>query len=209
MALEIRQVSKRFGAVQALDDVSLTLNGRVIALMGPNGAGKSTLLRILATVEKPDTGCATFNGLDYQQHLLRLRPRIGYLPQALDFPTHWRVGDLLSYFAHLRAVREIPSTLIHGLDLMHLLRATVGTLSTGELRRVGIAQALLGEPRLLLLDELTAGLDTPQRNRVFRLLHATQAQIIFSTHIPEEAAAHANQCLWLRAGKIDESLDTP
>ncbi len=197
MALVIQGVSKRFGKVQALKDVSVTLSGRVVALMGPNSVGKTTLLRIMATVLQPDAGRLCFNGLEYAQNLQKLRAQIGYLPQHLDFPAGMRVEQLLTYFARLRAMPDVPLDLLNTMEITSLLRARVETLSDGELRRVGIVQALLGHPRLLLLDELTRGLDTLQRNRVFRVLHASGAQVIFSTHILEEAHAHANQSLHL------------
>jgi ABC-2 type transport system ATP-binding protein len=196
----IRDLSKRYGSKQALWAVKLTLTGGVVALLGPNGSGKSTLLRILATLCTPDEGVVSFGNWIYPQHTRRLRPHIGYLPQDFDMPDTLTPRKLLAYLAQLRG-GDVQQA-VKQLRLEALLDHPFHALSSGQRRRVGIAQALLGQPRLLLLDELSRGLDILERENVYRLLGDPADLTIFSTHIPEEAERIAQTVIVLAAGHV-------
>lgn len=200
MALVIRNLSKRYGSQQALSDVTLTLTGGVVALLGPNGSGKSTLLRILATLCIPDEGVVSFGDWMYPKHERMLRAHIGYLPQDFDMPNTLTPQKLLAYLAQIRGgdIRQATQQL----HLESLMNQPFHALSSGQQRRVGIAQALLGQPKLLLLDELSRGLDVLERKSVYRLVSDAQTLTIFSTHIPEEAERIAQTVIVLYAGQM-------
>jgi ABC-2 type transport system ATP-binding protein len=200
MALIVRNLRKTYGLQVALNGVDLTLSGGVVALLGANGSGKSTLLRILATLSKPDAGDITFDGWSYAQRERQLRAQIGYLPQDLELPDTLTPRKLLSYLANLRGGHA--GDVLATLQLEAVANQPFRKLSGGQLRRVGIAQALLGSPRLLLLDELARGLDALERARVFRLVSQCGKLVIFSTHIPEEAESIAETIIVLHQGGV-------
>ncbi len=183
MALVIGGLRKTYGSQVALDRIDLTLTDGIVALLGANGSGKSTLLRILATLIQPDRGEIAFDALSYPQDERQLRTQIGYLPQTLDLPELLTPRKLLNHLARLRGARDDP---ISQFQLEALAEQPVQRLSDGQLRKVGIAQALLGSPRLLLLDEFARGLDVNEREWAFRLIQHPEKLIIFSTHIPAE-----------------------
>lgn len=205
MALTLRGVSKAYGAQAALRGVDLTLDGGVIALLGANGSGKSTLLRLLATLTQLDVGEMRFGGCVYPRDAQRLRAQIGYLPQEFEMAEGLTPRRLLTYLAGLRGgdLRGV----VTALRLDALLSTPFEKLSGGQTRLVGIAQAFLGTPRLLLLDELTRGLDIVERERVFHLVSRTVTSgsdtvAIFSTHVPEEAETIASTVVVLDAGCV-------
>jgi ABC-2 type transport system ATP-binding protein len=200
MALIVRNLSKRYGAQATLRGVDLTLSGGVVALLGPNGSGKSTLLQALATLCKPDTGELSFEGWVYGQHQRSLRANIGYLPQEFEMPDTLTPRRLLTYLARLRG-GEVGQV-VEALRLEAFVDQPFRKLSGGQLRLVGIAQALLGNPKLLLLDELARGLDAVERERVFRVVTTCGKLTIFSTHIPEEAERIAQTVIVLHEGQV-------
>ncbi|MGH3274017.1 MAG: ATP-binding cassette domain-containing protein [Streptosporangiaceae bacterium] len=192
-------LSRRYGAVQALDGVSLTLERGITGLLGPNGAGKTTLLSILATVSEPDAGRVSVFGLDPRDapERVEIRRRLGFLPQDLGYHRHFIVARFLDYVAILKEItdrrrraQEVARVLA-ATDLERRARTPIRALSGGLRQRVGIAQALLGEPDLLILDEPTAGLDPEQRLRFRELLSALPGDpvIVLSTHQADDVAA--------------------
>ncbi|MCC7206653.1 MAG: ABC transporter ATP-binding protein [Anaerolineae bacterium] len=200
MALTIRRLRKGFGAQMALQDIDLTLGDGVVALLGANGSGKSTLLRTLATLSRPDAGGITLDGWHYGAHERELRTQIGYLPQDFTLPDDLTPRRLLTYLATLRGAQA--ERLLTWLAFGPLVDQPVRTLSYGQLRLLGVAQAFLGSPRLLLLDELTRGLDFVERQRAFRLVTRYSQLAIFSTHIPEDAESLAETIIVLDAGRV-------
>ncbi|MCC6805722.1 MAG: ABC transporter ATP-binding protein [Anaerolineae bacterium] len=200
MALVVRSLRKTYGEQTALDGIDLTLTDSVIALLGANGSGKSTLLRILATLVKPDAGEVTFDGLSYARDERSLRAQIGYLPQALELPEMLTPRRLLNHLARLRGATLAS---IAPLRLEALLDQPFHKLSGGQQRLVGIAQAFLGAPRLVLLDEFARGLDVSERERAFRMIGQQGALMIFSTHIPAEIeSVGAQQVIVLDRGRV-------
>lgn len=189
---------KRFGDRRALDGVDLGAQGGLIAVLGPNGAGKTTLLRCLATVLHPDGGSLLIDGLDprHESDRIEIRRRLGYQPQQFALSSSARVFDALDYIAVLKSIdddRRRRQWVFHVLDLVGLRdRATddVASLSGGMRQRLGLAQALIGQPSLLILDEPAAGLDPDERFRIRNLVAARRddATIVVSTHLTDEAA---------------------
>jgi ABC-2 type transport system ATP-binding protein len=200
MTLIVRNLSKSYGTKAALQDVSFMLSEGVVALLGANGSGKSTLLRVLATLCPPDAGELSFDGQQYRHDRRALRTQIGYLPQDLDFPAALTPRKLLTYLAQLRGGSASP--VIAALHLERLADRPFSQLSHGQTRRVGIAQAMLGHPRLLLLDELSRGLDIMEREHVYRMVKQHRGLTIFSTHLPEEAERIAQIVIILREGCV-------
>lgn len=206
MELKARGLSKSYGAQMALQDVDLDLQPGTVALLGPNGSGKTTLLRCLASLLKPDRGQLWFDGLPYTQNLPRLRGQLGYLPQNLDLPASLTPRRLLEYLATLKHISGESQVdhLLFDLGLEEIVERPFARLSGGQVRLVGIAQAFLGYPSLLLLDELTRGLDVEERERVFALaLKPVPGRLIlFSTHIPANVDHLADKVVVLNAGRI-------
>jgi len=192
--LSIHNLSKTYpNGVQALKDVSLEVPAGMFGLLGPNGAGKSSLMRTIATLQLPDRGSVRFGGLDVLADPALLRARLGYLPQ--DFGVYPGVSgwDLLMHFATLKGIPASTrrNTVSDMLQLVHLYdkrNKAVSTYSGGMLRRFGIAQALLGNPSLIIVDEPTAGLDPKERHRFNNLLAriGENVVVILSTHIVED-----------------------
>lgn len=200
MALTVRNVSKRYGAQIALDSVSFSLSGGVVSLLGANGAGKSTLLRVLATLVKPDTGDISFNGYVYGRDQPLLRAQIGYLPQHLELPESLTPHKLLNYLAQLRG-GEV-GLVMDALQLETIADQPLGQLSGGQRRLVGVAQALLGHPRLLLLDELTRGIDLIEREQIYRAVRVFNGLTVFSTHVPDDAEHLAQTVIVMQQGRV-------
>jgi ABC-2 type transport system ATP-binding protein len=194
--LSIRNLSKSYGEVQALRDVSLEIPAGMFGLLGPNGAGKSSLMRTIATLQDPDSGTITFDGIDVASQKDQIRRTLGYLPQ--DFGVYPRVSavEMLDHFAVLKGYverrerAEVVEALLHQVNLWEVRKRKLGTFSGGMRQRFGIAQALLGNPRLVIVDEPTAGLDPEERNRFLNLLAeiGEQVVVILSTHIVEDVA---------------------
>ena len=180
--------------VQALKDVHLQIPTGLYGLLGPNGAGKSSLMRTIATLQEPDSGSIHFDGIDVLQDKEALRRQLGYLPQ--DFGVYPKVSaeDLLNHFAVLKGLtqraerKEMVEGLLQQTNLWEARKRKLGTFSGGMRQRFGIAQALLGAPRLVIVDEPTAGLDPDERNRFLNLLAEIGEQVVvmLSTHIVED-----------------------
>lgn len=192
--LEIRNLTKTFGTFTALNDVSLTLGPGLFGLLGPNGAGKSTLMRTLATLQDPTSGTVHFNGVDITEKPDVVRTVLGYLPQ--DFGVYPRMSalQLLDHIAILKGIGNKGERtgqveeLLKMVNLWSHRTASVSTFSGGMRQRFGVAQALLGDPQLIIVDEPTAGLDPLERQRFLDILSRAGDEkiIILSTHIIED-----------------------
>jgi len=190
--LSIKQLNKTYAnGVKAINNVSLEIPNGMFGLLGPNGAGKSSLMRTIATLQDPDSGSIHFGQLDVLKDKEALRRQLGYLPQ--DFGVYPKVSaeKLLNHFAVLKGLtgkgerKEAVEGLLHQTNLWEARKRALGTYSGGMRQRFGIAQALLGAPRLVIVDEPTAGLDPDERNRFLNLLAkiGEQVVVILSTHI--------------------------
>ena len=211
MNVEISDLTRRFGRTQAVAGVDLAIGPGVFGLLGPNGAGKTTLLRMLATVIPPSSGRLRLLGRDPGDYGPRkeVRRRLGYLPQNLGYYPGFTVVEFVEYFALLK---ELPPTRVHlavaaaveQVGLGDKAKAKLRTLSGGMLRRVGIAQAIVNQPELLLLDEPTAGLDPEQRVAFRALLRelGRRATVIVSTHLVEDVGAACTQVALMDQGKL-------
>jgi ABC-2 type transport system ATP-binding protein len=205
--LSLQGVSKRFRAGNyGVRDLSLTLDGGVLGLLGPNGAGKTTLMQIIATVTRPTAGEIRFRGEDIVRRPETLRPRLGYLPQ--DFGTYGNLTaeEHLSYFAALKGVHARTRILemLERVNLHTVGRRRVGDFSGGMKQRLGIAQALINDPDLLIVDEPTAGLDPEERVRFRHLLTdlGHGKLVILSTHIVSDVEPLATRVAVLREGRL-------
>ena len=211
MNVEITDLTRRFGRNQAVAGVSLQAGPGVFGLLGPNGAGKTTLLRMMATVIPPTAGRLRLLGRDPGAYGPRreVRRRLGYLPQNLGYYPGFTVAEFVEYFALLKEMpaARVPAavaTAVERVDLGGQARTKLRTLSGGMLRRVGIAQAIVNEPELLLLDEPTAGLDPEQRVSFRALLRdfGQRSTVIVSTHLVEDVAAACSEVMLMDAGRI-------
>jgi len=204
--LKIQGLSKSYSSQVALQNMTLNLKPGIVAVLGLNGAGKTTLLRCLASLTKPDLGQLWFDGLPYSQNLALLRGQIGYLPQDLDLPASLTPRRLLEYLATLKNITEDSQVnqMLSTLGLEEIADWPFARLSSGQVRLAGIAQAFLGRPKLLLLDELTHGLDVEERERVFALARqpVPGRLILYSTHEPADAGRLADQVIVLRQGQV-------
>ena len=210
MKLVIDGVSKLYkGNVWGLRDFSMELEPGVLALVGPNGAGKSTLMRILATITKPTEGQVTWNGVDIVQSPDGLRAVLGYLPQDFGVYPNLNAVEFLEYLAALkglggRAARGRIDELLQVVNLGEVRKRPLGGYSGGMKQRVGIAQALLNDPQLLIVDEPTAGLDPEERVRFRNLLSDLSGEriVILSTHIVSDAEATATEIAVINKGRL-------
>jgi len=211
MNVELTDLTRRFGRTQAVAGVSLTGGPGVFGLLGPNGAGKTSLLRMMATVLPPTSGRMRLLGRDPGGYGPRreIRRRLGYLPQNLGYYPGFTVAEFVEYFALLKDMpaSQVPravATAVERVGLGDRARAKLRTLSGGMLRRAGIAQAIVNEPELLLLDEPTAGLDPEQRLEFRALMRnmGQQATVIVSTHLVEDVGAACTEVALMDMGKI-------
>lgn len=200
MEIQIDGLNKSYRAVRAVQDFTLRLEPGILGLLGPNGAGKSTLMRMLATVTKPSSGTIRFDGTDVVAAPDKLRRTLGYLPQDFGIYPHLSATEFLEYIGALKGIRRRVlrariATLLELLNLSHAASRPLGGFSGGMRQRVGIAQALLNEPRVLIVDEPTAGLDPEERVRFRSLLQAMAGDriIIFSTHICSDVESVAGR----------------
>jgi ABC-2 type transport system ATP-binding protein len=211
-AVRIEQLRRCYGRTTALDHVDLTLSAGITGLLGPNGAGKTTLLSILATVAAPDSGRLSVLGCDPADAAgrLRIRRRLGYLPQELGYHRHFKVAAFLDYVAILKEITdrrrrhaEIARVLAET-DLEAVAGKPIRTLSGGMRRRLGLAQALLADPELLVLDEPAAGLDPEQRLRFREMLSRLPGgrTVVLSTHQVEDVTAICSTVVVLLAGRV-------
>jgi ABC-2 type transport system ATP-binding protein len=220
--LSIRGISKTYSnGVVALNDVSLEIGAGMFGLLGPNGAGKSSLMRTIAALQDPDTGSISFDGIDVVANKEELRRKLGYLPQ--DFGVYPKVSaqEMLDHFAVLKGFvqrkqrEEVVAGLLQKVNLWEVRKRKLGTFSGGMRQRFGIAQALIGNPRLVIVDEPTAGLDPEERNRFLNLLAeiGEQVVVILSTHIVEDVTdlcptmAIISKGRVLMSGKPHEAID--
>lgn len=209
MELNISHLTKEFKGVAAVDDVSYTLGAGVYGLLGVNGAGKTTLMRMLCTLMKPDKGCITWDGKDIFELDGQYRKLLGYLPQDFGYYPDFTVQDYLMYVGSIKGLRpatakQRTARLIKQVGLEKEKKKKMKRLSGGMKRRVGIAQAVLNNPSILILDEPTAGLDPNERIR-FRNLISELAQerlVLLSTHIVSDVEYIANEILLMKDGKI-------
>jgi ABC-type multidrug transport system ATPase subunit len=211
MNVELTDLTRTFGRTRAVAGVDLETGPGVFGLLGPNGAGKTSLLRMMATVIPPSSGRLRLLGRDPGQHGPRreIRRRLGYLPQSLGYYPGFTVADFVEYFALLKDMPpgQVPRAVaaaIERVDLADRARAKLRTLSGGMLRRVGIAQAIVNEPELLLLDEPTAGLDPEQRMQFRGLLRdlGQRVTVIVSTHLVEVVGAACTEVALMDHGRI-------
>jgi ABC-type multidrug transport system ATPase subunit len=212
--LEIRNLSKTYankgGGVQALQGVSLDIGNGLYGLLGPNGAGKSTLMRTLATLQEPDTGSVHLDGRDIFSDPQAHRRRLGYLPQEFGVYPGLSAWALLDHLALLKGVtdrrlrHEQITALLHRTNLYTNRWKAVSRFSGGMRRRFGVAQALLGNPRLLIVDEPTAGLDPEERHRFHDLLVEVGERVIvvLSTHIVEDVRQLCSRMAILHEGRV-------
>ncbi len=209
MEIRIDALNKSYGAVRAVVDFTLRLEPGVLGLLGPNGAGKSTLMRMLATVKKPSSGTIRFDGVDVVAAPDALRRTLGYLPQDFGIYPHLSASEFLEYIGALKGIprRQLRTRIAGLLDLLNLSQVgsrPLGGFSGGMRQRVGIAQALLNDPRVLIVDEPTAGLDPEERVRLRTLLQgmASDRIIIFSTHICSDVESIAKSVAIIDRGVL-------
>jgi ABC-type multidrug transport system ATPase subunit len=210
MQLVLEGVSKTYrGNVQALRGVQMTLGPGVFGLLGPNGAGKSTLMRILATITRPSAGRVTWNGADIAREPDSLRRVLGYLPQDFGVYPNLSAIEFLEYLAAVKGIRAAAARkrieeLLVLVNLTEAARRPLGGYSGGMRQRVGIAQALLNDPQLLIVDEPTAGLDPEERVRFRNLLSELSGEriVLLSTHIVSDVEAVASEIAILDRGEL-------
>lgn len=210
MKLKIDNVSKKYkGDIWGLRDFSLTLEPGILTLLGPNGAGKSTLMQILATITKPSEGKVTWNGIDITKFPDNLRAVLGYLPQEFGIYPNLTAIEFLEYIAALkgidrRSARKRIQELLHIVNLFDARNRPLGDYSGGMKQRAGIAQALLNDPQLLIVDEPTTGLDPQERVRFRNLLSdlAGERIVILSTHIVSDAESTATRIAIINKGQL-------
>jgi ABC-type multidrug transport system ATPase subunit len=211
MQLTIRDLSKSYpNGTQALKDVSLAIPRGMFGLLGPNGAGKSTLMRILATLQEPDEGSIRLGELDVLREKDEVRKTLGYLPQSFGFHPKVSAERLLGHFAVLKGIagpgerRDVVESLLRQTNLWEVRRQRLGTFSGGMRQRFGVAVALLGNPRLIIVDEPTAGLDPAERVRFLNLLSAIgeDSVVVLSTHIVEDVEELCTRLAIIDRGEI-------
>ena len=205
--VEVNNISKSFESFLAVDDINFSLKkGEVLGFLGPNGAGKTTTMRILTGFLKPSSGSIKINGLDLFKNLKKAREFIGYVPEGSPLYNEMTTIDFLSFICEIRNIDKGQnlSKIIKLLDLDEVLLQKIDTLSKGFKRRVGLAQALVHDPKILILDEPTDGLDPNQKHEVRKLIKklGKEKSIIISTHILEEVKAICNRTMILSNGKL-------
>ena len=205
--VEVNNISKTFESFLAVDDINFSLEkGEVLGFLGPNGAGKTTTMRILTGFLKPSSGSIKINGLDLFKNLKKAREFIGYVPEGSPLYNEMTTIDFLSFICEIRNINKGQnlSKIIKLLDLDEVLLQKIDTLSKGFKRRVGLAQALVHDPKILILDEPTDGLDPNQKHEVRKLIKklGKEKSIIISTHILEEVKAICNRTMILSNGKL-------
>jgi ABC-2 type transport system ATP-binding protein len=214
--IKVEKLTKRYGGVTAVDEINFEVDeGEVVGFLGPNGAGKSTTMRMLACYLPPTSGRAEVAGCDVFRDSLRAREHIGYMPEHVPLPHDMRVNEYLSFRAALKGVpgRRLRERLADVCDLCGLVeveRSMIAALSKGYRQRVGLADAMIHEPELLILDEPTIGLDPNQIRQVRELIKNLRRHhtILLSTHILPEVEMTCSRVIIINKGRI-EALDTP
>ena len=211
MGLNIAGVSKTYSnGVKALDNVSLTIPRGMFGLLGPNGAGKSTLMRTIATLQEPDSGSIKLGEIDVLKQKEEIRKHLGYLPQEFGVYPRISAEDMLSHLALLKGItngrerKQIVAAMLQRCNLYEVRKKALTGFSGGMRQRFGIAQALIGNPQLLIVDEPTAGLDPGERNRFYNLLAEVGEQVIviLSTHIVEDVMDLCTKMAIVHEGKV-------
>ncbi|MEO9514088.1 MAG: ABC transporter ATP-binding protein [Flavobacteriaceae bacterium] len=211
MKLEIKDLSKTYSnGVQALKNVSLTIEKGMFGLLGQNGAGKSTLMRTIATLQDPDAGEIDFNGINVLKKPEALRKTLGYLPQEFGIYPNVTAEELLTHIADMKGIvhkgerKDTVEALLQKVNLYDVRSKKLDGYSGGMKQRFGIAQALLGNPELIIVDEPTAGLDPMERNRFYNLLSelGENAVVILSTHIVEDVNTLCTDMAIIGNGKV-------
>jgi ABC-type multidrug transport system ATPase subunit len=211
MKLKISNLSKTYdNGVKALDNLNLEIGTGMFGLLGPNGAGKSSLMRTIATLQKPDSGSIEFNGINILENQMDLRKILGYLPQEFGVYPNMSAENLLDYFARLKGIsskndrKAIVKQVLEVTNLFDVRTKNVSGYSGGMKQRFGIAQLLLNNPKLIIVDEPTAGLDPAERHRFLNVLReiGTNNTVIFSTHIVDDVKELCNEMAILNGGKI-------
>src|SRR5687767_9952650 len=211
LELQIRGVSKTYSnGVHALKDVTLTIPSGMYGLLGPNGAGKSTLMRILATLQEPDSGSASLGDIDVVRQKDDIRRTLGYLPQEFGVYPKVSAEELLDHFALLKGIgerggrKEVVEALLRQVNLWDVRKQKLGGYSGGMKQRFGVAVALLGNPKLMIVDEPTAGLDPAERVRFLNLLSelGENSVVILSTHIVEDVSELCTKMAIIDQGDI-------
>ena len=211
MELKIESLSKTYpNGVKALDNVSLTIPRGMYGLLGPNGAGKSTLMRTIATLQEPDSGSVTLGAIDVLKQKTEVRKLLGYLPQ--DFGVYPRISaeDMLDHLALLKGIvnraerKDTVDALLKRVNLWDHRKKALASYSGGMRQRFGIGQALIGNPKLLIVDEPTAGLDPGERNRFYNLLSeiGENVIVILSTHIVEDVMELCTTMAIIHEGRV-------
>jgi ABC-2 type transport system ATP-binding protein len=209
--LAIQNLTKTYpNGVKALDGVSLTIPEGMYGLLGPNGAGKTSLMRTVATLQEPDAGTIRLGEIDVLRQKDEVRRRLGYLPQ--DFGVYPRISaqDMLSHIALLKGItssgerKDVVEAMLRRCNLYDVRKKSLTTFSGGMRQRFGIAQALIGNPQLLIVDEPTAGLDPGERNRFYNLLAEVgeNVVVILSTHIVEDVMDMCSRMAIIHLGKV-------
>jgi len=209
-AIEVTRLNKHFGPIHAVRSISFRVNhGEVLGFLGPNGAGKSTTMKMITGFLEPDEGLITVNGHDVLENPIAVKSSIGYLPEGAPSYGEMTVNNFLHFIAEIRGYNgaEKQTRIDAAVKLVHLepvLSQTIETLSKGFKRRVGIAQAILHDPDVLIMDEPTDGLDPNQKHEVRSLIKemAREKAIIISTHILEEVDAVCDRAIIIADGKI-------
>lgn len=211
MTLRIDQIRKTYpNGVRALQDISLTIAPGMFGLLGPNGAGKSSLMRTIATLQPADSGSIQFRDVDVLREPERLRAQLGYLPQEFGLYPNMPAEAILDHFATLKGVvnpgerKDLVGALLQQVNLYDVRKKSVGGYSGGMKQRLGIAIALAGSPKLLIVDEPTAGLDPTERNRFLNLLAdiGEDVVVILSTHIVEDVRELCSQMAIINKGQV-------
>ena len=218
--LKIKNLNFNYKNKKALDNINLTLTNGVIALLGPNGAGKTTLMKLLVTLYETENGEIELNNIKYSKNNERIKSNIGYVPQDFDMYNNINGQEYLEFVAKMRGVPKSDlknhiQRVVSKVNLEEFINKKIGTYSGGVRRRLGIAQALIGDSKLIVMDEPTVGLDPEQRNEFRKLLPiiSKDAIVLISTHIVEDIQFNCNKLIILNQGKvlydgtIDEFID--
>jgi ABC-type multidrug transport system ATPase subunit len=211
MKLTINNLTKTYeNGVKAIDNLNLEIGTGMFGLLGPNGAGKSSLMRTIATLQSPDSGTITFGDIDVIEDKMSLRKVLGYLPQSFGVYPKMSAEELLDYFATLKGIsskedrNKLVKEVLEITNLYEVRKKYVAGYSGGMKQRFGIAQLLLNNPKLIIVDEPTAGLDPAERHRFLNVLRevGTNCTVIFSTHIVEDVKELCNEMAILNGGQI-------
>lgn len=208
--IEINDLSKSYGEIQALQSTNISIQkGEIVGLLGPNGAGKTTLMKMITGVLEPDTGTVSISGFDIVRDRAKAQTKIGYLPENAPLYPELSVQDYLLMMAELRKIlpedqiRSVRDA-VKAVNLENVVTRPIGQLSKGMRQRVGLAQAILHKPEILILDEPTVGLDPTQIIEIRQLIKtlAKQSTVLFSTHILSEVEALCDRVIMIMNGKI-------